>query len=334
MDVEAPEDGVMAKIVVGNGEKNVQVGRIIAMLAEEGDDISNVEVPSQATSSEVVGQSDASSSSEGSAAEAKQPQRTPPAPASSSHQPSQAHVSVEHGERIFPSVARLLAEHHLKSSDVKGTGVRGMLTKGDVLTHVGLANNPSGSAKSTSLGVAALGGPPRQGDKKVSCRRSKCTYRSSAHMLKCLWIALSQDGRTRGEARSSQSERTAERRASPIPDSRRPSILLQIWSTRSTNNSKHSSLCPGSPTRRLRLPLEAGGVTRGFLHCLDPCCAVEAQTGKHRCVCRALMILYFYIGSDSSIDAATRCETGTVTQVTWLERNVYGVSWRARRVLG
>ncbi|PWO01307.1 single hybrid motif-containing protein, partial [Tilletiopsis washingtonensis] len=85
MDVEAPDDGVFGQVVVEAGAKNVQVGDVIAMLAEEGDDLSNIQVPTS---------------------------------------------------RIFPSVARLLAESGVKGSEVKGTGVRGMLTKGDVLAHL------------------------------------------------------------------------------------------------------------------------------------------------------------------------------------------------------
>lgn len=45
---------------------------------------------------------------------------------------------------------RLLAEHHVSAKDakkIKGTGVRGMLTKGDVLAHLGLASSPTGTFK-------------------------------------------------------------------------------------------------------------------------------------------------------------------------------------------
>src|SRR5208282_6494379 len=45
MDVEAQDDGILAKIIVPNGTHNVKVGETIAVLAEEGDDISSVEIP-------------------------------------------------------------------------------------------------------------------------------------------------------------------------------------------------------------------------------------------------------------------------------------------------
>ncbi len=45
MDVEAQEDGILMKIMQGDGSKSVQVGSRIAVLAEEGDDISSLEIP-------------------------------------------------------------------------------------------------------------------------------------------------------------------------------------------------------------------------------------------------------------------------------------------------
>ncbi len=47
---------------------------------------------------------------------------------------------------------RLLQENNIAGADadkIKGTGVRGMLTKGDVLTYLGKASGPMGSFKAT-----------------------------------------------------------------------------------------------------------------------------------------------------------------------------------------
>jgi len=51
MDVEAQEDGILAKIVVAEGAKAVQVGSRIAVLAEEGDDLATLEIPADDSSS-------------------------------------------------------------------------------------------------------------------------------------------------------------------------------------------------------------------------------------------------------------------------------------------
>jgi len=47
IDVEAQEDGIVGKILLQDGAKNVPVGKIIALLAEEGDDISNLQPPKE-----------------------------------------------------------------------------------------------------------------------------------------------------------------------------------------------------------------------------------------------------------------------------------------------
>jgi hypothetical protein len=46
----------------------------------------------------------------------------------------------------------LLQEHSVQDPEkIKGTGVRGMLTKGDVLAFLGKASSPTGTFKQTQL---------------------------------------------------------------------------------------------------------------------------------------------------------------------------------------
>ena len=47
MDVEAQDDGKLFKIMQGDGAKGVQVGERIAVMAEENDDLSSLEVPAE-----------------------------------------------------------------------------------------------------------------------------------------------------------------------------------------------------------------------------------------------------------------------------------------------
>ncbi|KAL9936219.1 hypothetical protein V8E36_005061 [Tilletia maclaganii] len=64
-----------------------------------------------------------------------------------------------HEVAMFPSVARILAEHSdVDPSKIKGTGIRGMITKGDVLAHIGEINSPLGSAKGKDKFLAGGGG--------------------------------------------------------------------------------------------------------------------------------------------------------------------------------
>jgi len=137
IDVEAQDDGFVGKILVQDGEKNIPVGKAIALLAEEGDDISNIEL-----SEDVLEPSESAPAS-------KQEQ----APSSPQTAPTQAPIPkathhVSHSRPLFPSVARLLHEYSVQDPEkIKGTGVRGMLTKGDVLAFLGKASSPTGTFK-------------------------------------------------------------------------------------------------------------------------------------------------------------------------------------------
>ena len=52
MEVEAADEGVLAKIVVAEGTENVKVNSVIAVLAEDGESADNVEVNSKSDKSE------------------------------------------------------------------------------------------------------------------------------------------------------------------------------------------------------------------------------------------------------------------------------------------
>ncbi|KIM87484.1 hypothetical protein PILCRDRAFT_815003 [Piloderma croceum F 1598] len=146
IDVEAQDDGVLGKIITPDGSKNVAVGKIIALLAEEGDDISNLEVPKEE-------QKPAPPKSEQTASPPKSQSSPPPSaqsqPQLQSTQSSSHPVSEPtHASPLFPSVHRLLLENASSipnAADIKGTGIRGMLTKGDVLAFLGRASGPLGS---------------------------------------------------------------------------------------------------------------------------------------------------------------------------------------------
>ncbi|KAG6850415.1 hypothetical protein H0H93_013640 [Arthromyces matolae] len=149
IDVEAQDDGIMGKILLQDGAKNVPVGKVIALLAQEGDDISNLEAPKE---------------------DKPAPKRDipPPAPAPEvvksspeSQKPASAqghssHATISHSRPIFPSVHRLILEFGItKPDDIKGTGVRGMLTKGDVLSYLGKASGPTSDSEESSSSVGS-----------------------------------------------------------------------------------------------------------------------------------------------------------------------------------
>ena len=155
-------------------ESSIDVGKIIALMAEEGDDISNLEVPQSAQpSSSSSPSSDRSAEAGGSSKDAitgtnaqkdpsegddtVQPKSSEHATSSSStpnppQQPGQGshseHSAPTHSRTILPSVFRLLSENGIRDASViKGTGRRGQILKGDVLKHLGKIDHAEGTAQ-------------------------------------------------------------------------------------------------------------------------------------------------------------------------------------------
>ena len=127
------------RIQAQDGTKNVPVGKVIALLAEEGDDISNLQPPTEEAKPEPTQKSTPSESTT---------LKSEPTPTPSTSTPPRSHKHNEHSRPLFPSVLRLLQEHNVDGIEkIKGTGVRGMLTKGDILSHLGLASGPTGTFK-------------------------------------------------------------------------------------------------------------------------------------------------------------------------------------------
>ncbi|KAG6898228.1 hypothetical protein C0992_002242 [Termitomyces sp. T32_za158] len=145
IDVEAQDDGKMGKILLQDGAKGIPVGKVIALLAEAGDDISNLEAPKEEKLAPGL-----QASAPPPPLEADQAAQSP-SPSSSTTPQSHSSHSVSHSRPIFPSVHRLLVEFNItKPEDIKGTGIRGMLTKGDVLSDLGKASGPTGTFKDSA----------------------------------------------------------------------------------------------------------------------------------------------------------------------------------------
>ena len=149
-----------------DGAKNVPVGKVIALLAEDGDDISNLKAPE-----------DESPPAMPSKEAAPSPTPTPPSQSvsssSSSAQPEHKNSgAIKSSKPVLPSVHRLLLENNISDADqIKGTGVRGMLTKGDVLAHLGKVSSPFGTSKKVKSPFPDKAGTKK--DQVVVCRTKK-----------------------------------------------------------------------------------------------------------------------------------------------------------------
>jgi pyruvate/2-oxoglutarate dehydrogenase complex dihydrolipoamide acyltransferase (E2) component len=146
-----------------DGERGLPVGKVIALLVEEGDDISNLEVPEE----------DTKPAEPARPVESEKRLDAVPSSAPASSSPNKPSSRIHVDGPAFPSVTRLLNEAGIKDyKKIKGTGVRGMLTKGDVLAYMGKASSPTGTYKKVAMSAApqAAAAAPKK-EAKVLSRR-------------------------------------------------------------------------------------------------------------------------------------------------------------------
>ncbi|KAN0060401.1 hypothetical protein ACQY0O_007731 [Thecaphora frezii] len=166
MDVEAQDDGVLAKILVGDGSKAVQVNSLIAIMAEEGDDLSGADDFAAKASSESGSAPAAAEEKEAKPAqEAPKKEESQPAASSSSSSASSSAPSRAAGERIFatPVARRIAQEKGIPLDKIKGSGPEGRIIKADVENYkpepAAAASAPAPSA--SKLAAAAAPAPAK-----------------------------------------------------------------------------------------------------------------------------------------------------------------------------
>ncbi|MFK0336198.1 pyruvate dehydrogenase complex dihydrolipoamide acetyltransferase [Agrobacterium deltaense] len=159
MEVEAVDEGTVAKLVVPAGTEAVKVNALIAILAAEGEDVAEAakgghaapakaEAPKQEAAKAEAPKEE---KSEAAPAKAEKP-AADQAPASSTPAPV-----AKSGERIFasPLARRLAKEAGLDLSAVSGSGPHGRIVKTDVEKAAA-----SGGAKAAPSAAAASAGAP------------------------------------------------------------------------------------------------------------------------------------------------------------------------------
>ncbi|KAL8782165.1 MAG: hypothetical protein Q9213_005636 [Squamulea squamosa] len=148
MDVEAQDDGKMAKITQADGSKGVKVGTRIAVIAEAEDDLSTLELPAESSTSSPSPQEDLKSGIDASQSSESQAEAPPiwkgadtaRSSSSKSGKPSTTGALKEQSYPLYPSVAALLHEKGipaLEAAKISASGPKGRLLKGDVLAYLG-----------------------------------------------------------------------------------------------------------------------------------------------------------------------------------------------------
>jgi pyruvate dehydrogenase E2 component (dihydrolipoamide acetyltransferase) len=123
MEFEAVDEGVIAQIAVEEGAEGVKVGTVIAMLAEEGEDVAAISV--SPAGAEPVNAPAAASASGPSTSSGRAGEPAKPAPAM---------AKAAAGDRVIasPLAKRIAAQKGVDLSGVKGSGPNGRIVKVDV----------------------------------------------------------------------------------------------------------------------------------------------------------------------------------------------------------
>jgi pyruvate dehydrogenase E2 component (dihydrolipoamide acetyltransferase) len=148
MEVEAVDEGVVAKIVVPAGTEAVKVNALIAILAEEGEDVAAAAAAGGGSSAP---KAEAAPAPKAEAAPVSAETATP-APAAASAAPA-----VSSGERVFasPLARRLAREAGLDLKAVSGSGPKGRVVKSDVEKAVSTGGAKAAPASAAGAGAAA-----------------------------------------------------------------------------------------------------------------------------------------------------------------------------------
>ncbi len=146
MEVEAIDEGILAKIIVPAGTNDVPVNDLIAIIAQEGEDVSAAPVPKAAASTATVPVATAAPT-------------TNDAPA-----PKAAAIPAAHGQRIFasPLAKRQAKEVGLDLSQIAGSGPHGRIVEKDVKAAIS-----TGGAKAPAM-AAAPGSAPAAAPKSAA----------------------------------------------------------------------------------------------------------------------------------------------------------------------
>ncbi|GJN89709.1 hypothetical protein Rhopal_002696-T1 [Rhodotorula paludigena] len=165
MDVEAQDEGVLGKIIVGDGSKAVQVGSAVAIIGEEGDDFSEEQIQNilkEAESGADVAEPKEETKQDKPEAKADEPKKDDkPAPAQDDKKKNQQSLELSSDRPVIlatPVAKRLALEQGIPLAKVKGTGPEGRILKEDVEKFKASSPAASGAAPAASAKASPAAG--------------------------------------------------------------------------------------------------------------------------------------------------------------------------------
>ncbi|CAK7265699.1 pyruvate dehydrogenase complex dihydrolipoamide acetyltransferase component (E2) [Sporothrix epigloea] len=194
MDFEYQEEGVLAKILKQTGDKDVAVGNPIAVLIEEGGDVSAFEGFTLAdaggdTAAPVKEEKKEESSAESAPTPAPKSEPAPVAPEESGS-PTRLQTALDREPNIGAAAKRLAIEKGVKLDGLKGSGPGGKITEADVQKAV--SSGPVASASSGAVtSAAAYEDIPLSGMRKTIANRLTESWTTNPHYFVSASLSVS-----------------------------------------------------------------------------------------------------------------------------------------------
>ncbi|KAG9254315.1 pyruvate dehydrogenase complex dihydrolipoamide acetyltransferase [Emericellopsis atlantica] len=177
MDFEFQEEGIIAKILKESGEKDVAVGSPIAILVEEGTDISAFE---KFTIEDAGGNAKAPEAKEDKSESKSDSQPSTPEPATEPEQyaPSEGKLqtALDREPNVAAQAKRLAREKGVNLEGIKGTGKGGKITEEDVKKAIS-------SPAATAAPGATYEDVPVSGMRKAIASRLQESVQSNPHFF-------------------------------------------------------------------------------------------------------------------------------------------------------
>jgi len=197
MEVEAVDEGLVAKIVVPEGTEAVKVNAVIAILVEEGEDASNIETAAEPAEKTTPAKSVELTS---------EPAATPVAAKQAEVKPAADVIAMANGSRVFasPLARRIASLEGVDIASISGTGPHGRIHKRDVETALtgGTATavtstptpKPAGGATISSVATMSSG----MSDEQVLALYEEADYEKLPHdgMRRIIAERLTQSSQT------------------------------------------------------------------------------------------------------------------------------------------
>jgi pyruvate dehydrogenase E2 component (dihydrolipoamide acetyltransferase) len=176
MEVEAVDEGTIAKILVPEGTQDVAVNDVIAVLAADGEDVKAAGAGAASAAPKVAPAAQAPPPAKAAAAPAA-PKAVPPAAVAPAHQPAPAQQTNGHARTFSSPLARRLAkEAGIELARINGSGPHGRVIARDV--------EEAKSGKGLKAPAAAPGAPslaPSMSDKQILALFEQGSYEIVPH---------------------------------------------------------------------------------------------------------------------------------------------------------